>query len=269
MEEFTKYRLTLSYDGTDFHGWQKQASDRTVQGVLEQAVAELFPGRPSVHGASRTDAGVHALNQAAHFRTGKKRPVERVTAALNDYLPEDVTVLDTSVADPDFQAHVDARAKTYVYLLLNRREPPSLARHLLHWHPGPLETEPMRNALQKFEGTHNFLGFATNAEQEETPCCKMLAVELMELDSCYCFVVTGDRFLYNMVRSMVGTLVEVGKGNADPDLIPSVFRSRERSEAGPVIAARGLYLYRVYYELPGPQQGSVREDLDELLGKVV
>jgi tRNA pseudouridine38-40 synthase len=258
MSQYTKYRLTVSYDGTDFRGWQEQSSVRTVQEELRHAASELFPDQPSIHGASRTDSGVHALGQVAHFRSETKRPPEHVVSGLNDYLPEDVTIIDARIADPDFQSHVDARGKTYVYVLMNRREPPSLFRRYMYWHPGTLAIERMQEAIQAYVGEHNYRGFATNAADEENPTCRIFHAELMKREPYFCFVITGNRFLYNMVRSMVGTLVDIGKDKSDPTVIPALFQSRNRANAGPVMPAKGLFLDQVYYDEPAPQSGDIQ-----------
>lgn len=255
MSQYTKYRLTVSYDGTQFRGWQEQASVRTVQEELRHAASQLFPDQPSIHGASRTDAGVHAVGQVAHFRSIKERPPARVVGGLNDVLPDDITIRDAEIADPDFQAHMDARAKTYIYVLLNRREPPALFRKYMHWHPGSLDFDRMNDAVQDLEGRHNYLGFATNAADEENPTCEILDVDLVRRESRYCFVITGDRFLYNMVRCMVGTLVDIGKEKSDPGVISALFESRKRAQAGPVMPAQGLFLQQVYYDTHGTESG--------------
>ncbi len=259
MSEYTKYRLVLSYDGTAYCGWQQQAGDPSVQQELERSVKTLFQEDASVHGASRTDSGVHALHQVAHFRVRKHREPEQVVSALNHHLPVDVTVHSASVADPDFQAHMDATGKTYLYVLLNRREPPSLFRSYLHWYAAPLAIKSMREGLHRMEGRHPFSGFATDAAKVEDPVCELTDVRLVTRGSCLFFGFTGDRFLYNLVRALVGTLIEIGKGNRTPSVVDRVIEERDRDIAGPVVPAGGLYLAEVYYE----DLGSVSVRLEE------
>jgi len=247
MPEFTKYRLTLSYDGTGYCGWQEQRDDPSVQEELRHAVRNLFQEEAAVHGASRTDSGVHALNQVAHFRVRNRRDPREVTSALNHHLPDDVTVHSAAEADPDFQAHVDATGKTYLYLVLNRRDPPALFQRYLHWMAAPLATEPMREVLERMEGTHPFTGFATDADDVENPTCSLRNTGMVVRDDALYVEFTGDRFLYNMVRALVGTMIDVGRGNRSPSVVNRVLESRDRSAAGPVAPAAGLYLADVYY----------------------
>ncbi len=247
-----KYRLRLRYDGTRFHGWQMQKDLPTVQEALENAVEECFQNRVPVFGASRTDAGVHALGQAAHLRIDTDRPTSTIQSGLNNFLPEDVVVQDVEAVPDHFHAITDTTAKTYTYLMVNRRSPPALLRDYLNWVPSSLDFEVMEETASIFEDTRNFRAFATDADEVNDPVCAVYSVELTRNSPYIVFQVTGERFLYNMVRTMVGTLIEAGKGNTDPALVEKVLEAGDRTRAAPVAEAAGLYLRWVHYRKPVP-----------------
>jgi tRNA pseudouridine38-40 synthase len=272
-----RIRLTIEYDGTDFHGWQSQrdeaadgpAGSRTVQGRLELALRKLTRQPIRVVGASRTDSGVHALGQVAHFDrpAGFDLPDERIAAALNANLPDDVAVVAAGTAPPDFHAQHSATGKIYRYALFSRRTR-SATRTRTHWQvPHPLRLERMREAGRRLVGKHDLSAFATelNAVQEKRqsegkPRLETVR-ELRRVDvtsppdpgseghgSEIFIEVEGAGFLYKMVRTIVGSLVEVGRGARDPEWISAVLASRDRSEAGPTAPAKGLCLVRVLYD---------------------
>ena len=243
-------KLTLQYDGTAYVGWQRQAAGVSIQGLLEEAFERIEGAPVTVHGAGRTDAGVHALAQVASVTIASALAEPTLVRALNAVLPPDVRVLGIDAMERDFHARFSARAKTYEYRIVNA----PLVSAFLHrhvWHvPQPLDIESMRTAAGPLVGTHDFAGFqgagSTVASTERT----ILHFEIEDgggFDLPIVLRVTGDGFLRHMVRNIVGTLVEVGTGRWDPWRLLAVLDSRDRSEAGPTAPAQGLFLARVTY----------------------
>ncbi|RME72482.1 MAG: tRNA pseudouridine(38-40) synthase TruA [Planctomycetota bacterium] len=242
-----RLRLQIEYDGAAFHGWQRQPAVRTVQGELEKVLTRLL--REPVHlvAASRTDAGVHARGQVASFETSSDWPVERLEGALWRHCPPDVTVLRVEPAPPGFHARFDARGKWYRYRILEGRAPAALERGR-SWHVrSALDVEAMQRAADRIVGTHDFRGFAASSERR--PGVRTLhRVRVHRRERIVRIDVEGDGFLYNMVRTIAGSLVEVGRGRRSPDWIEQPLRTRDRRLAGPTAPACGLYLMRVDYE---------------------
>ena len=254
------FKITLAYDGTDYVGWQRQASGISIQGLLEAALREFGDSDVPVAGAGRTDAGVHALGQVASFALD--RPIEAATLvrALNAKLPADVRVLSAEAVRAAFHARFDARAKTYRYRIAFGDVAMPFERRYV-WHvPGALDLDAMAAAAQRFEGRHDFAAFqgtgsdAATTEREIFSSRVRVAQGFMGLeppDRCggsLCYEVTGSGFLRHMVRSIAGSLVEVGTGRRDPAWIDDVLASRDRRLAGRTAPACGLFLTNVRYE---------------------
>jgi tRNA pseudouridine38-40 synthase len=239
------YKLVLGYDGTDFRGWQRQREDRTVQGVLEEAVFKVTRKRIVVHGAGRTDAGVHALGQVAGFRGAFKLSDAVLLRALNAVLPEDVRIFSLEQAPPDFHARRSARSKLYRYRIVVAPQPSPLdRRYVLHW-PYPLKVGAMREAARLFVRTADFTAFSSN--RDRTPVRTVTRSELRRSGDEIVYTIEAQGFLRYMVRAIVGTLLEVGRGRIRPADIEGIFANRDRSLAGPTAPARGLTLVRVDY----------------------
>ena len=241
-------KLTLAYDGTRFVGWQRQAEGESIQGVLEDALAR-FEGAPvTVHGAGRTDAGVHALGQVASVRVTCTHDVATLTRALNAQLPGDVRVLSVEEAVPDFHARFSAKAKTYRYVIRNAPMATPFERAYV-WHlPEPLNVESMQRAAALLIGTHDFAAFQSVGT--ETPGSVRTIVRsgvLQPEPSLLAYQVTGEGFLRYMVRALTGTLVEIGRGWREPDSIQSLLANGRRAEAGPTAPPHGLFLVSVDY----------------------
>lgn len=261
-------RLTLAYDGTDFHGWQRQPKLLTVQECLESALLRLTAARTSVWGSGRTDAGVHALSQVANFKTDCPIPCENLVKALNDLLSPSVRVKEAAEASDDFHARYHARSKTYRYRILTAPVcSPFLWRFVCH-HPFPLEVRAMAEAARHFEGTHDFTAFAAAGGEKEVsdrdssaasskasreaarePVRTIFSSRLAKRSrtSMLIYQVSGNGFLHHMVRNMVGTLMEVGRGRLVPADIPRILAARDRTLAGPTAPAAGLCLIKVDY----------------------
>ncbi len=250
-----RVRLCLEYDGTNFAGFQKQTGtgQRTVQGVLEEALARLTGEGIKVVGAGRTDKGVHALGQVVHFDTCSTIPVERFPAALNGILPPDLVVLSAAQADPSFHARYGAVGKRYSYLILNSRRPTALWRSCCYQYPYSLDLAAMRQAVRFFHGEHDFRGFSATGSSAQSTVRRIFSFDIAEQGDWICFSVTADGFLYKMVRLMVGTLLEVGRGKMRPQQVKEILDRGERGKGGPALPPQGLYLVRVYY--PGEENG--------------
>ena len=239
------YKLVLSYDGTDFCGWQRQPNSRTVQGVIEQALARITGKKISVTGAGRTDAGVHALGQAASFRADLRLKKAELQRALNAVLPEDVRVLSVRKAPPDFNARKMAKAKVYRYRLFNgRRVSPFLVRYVLHW-PGRLDIAKMSDAARLFVREADFTAFSSNRLLH--PVRRIIRSEIKTRGPEITYTVEATGFLRYMVRTIMGTLLEVGRGKMEPQRVEEIFRQNRRSLAGPTAPAKGLCLVKVIY----------------------
>jgi len=239
------YKLVLAYDGTDFRGWQRQPVGRTVQGVLEDAVHKITGKRTVVHGAGRTDAGVHALGQAAGFRGAFKLSDEVLLRALNAVLPEDVRIFSLEEAPPEFHARRSACSKLYRYRIARAPQPSPLDRRfVLHW-PYPLKVGKMRQAAGLFVRTADFSAFSSN--RDRSPIRTVTRSELVRAGHEIVYSIEAAGFLRYMVRTIVGTLLEVGRGRIAPEQVEEIFRREDRSLAGPTAAAKGLTLVRVDY----------------------
>jgi len=246
-------RLTLEYDGTEFCGWQVNPGVRTVQGVLAEQLA-LFTGEPELRlvGASRTDAGVHALGQVASFVTRGTIPAHGFLRGLNSRLPADLAIVAAIEAPPGFQARHSARGKRYRYQILNQPvRSPRQARTC--WHvPGRLDPDAMARAAQLLVGTHDFSCFRSVGCAAQTPVKTLhrISVEQVPGRPLLTLEVVGDAFLKYMVRNLVGTLLQVGLGRKGEDWVAAALASRDRGKAGPTAPPHGLTLVEVIYE-PG------------------
>ncbi len=258
-----RIKLTLAYDGTDFHGWQIQPDLPTIQGTLEAVVAEIEGGFVRVEGSGRTDAGVHALAQTAAFSITNPIPVENLKRAMNRLLPHSVRVLRAEEAAEDFHPRFQAKAKTYEYRIYRGEVcSPFERRYVLH-HPYPLDVTKMIDAAGVFVGEHDFTAFAASDERDEEGGSKVRTVfssrlEEVAVSEGLMYRVRGSGFLKHMVRNMVGTLLEVGKGNLDAGGVCALLEPGVNVKAGPTAAARGLFLVSVEYSVttPGPAEGA-------------
>ncbi len=247
-------RLTIAYDGADFHGWQRQPDLPTVQAAIESAIARLTGESVALHGSGRTDAGVHALNQVANFKTASPIPCANLRRALNDLLPPTVRIKRIEEAAESFHARYDARAKTYRYRILQTPvASPFLCRFTAHF-PEPLARKPMREAAQGLEGEHDFTSFAAaldDASRESKANNVRRIFESRVLwharTSILIYEVRGNGFLPHMVRNIAGTLIEVGRGKLEPRNVMRILEARDRAFAGPTAPAQGLVLVRVEY----------------------
>ncbi|HTK29451.1 MAG TPA: tRNA pseudouridine(38-40) synthase TruA [Vicinamibacterales bacterium] len=244
----TTFRITVAYDGTGFAGWQRQANGTSVQGLLEEALADLAGGPVAVTGAGRTDAGVHALAQVASFRLDPPRDPLTIVRAVNARLPPAIRVLAAETAADDFNARFSARAKTYRYRIWNADVINPFERAYT-WHvPGGLDVAAMARAAGRLTGRRDFAAFQSAGTPTETTEREVFASTVHGGDGALVtYDITGNGFLRHMVRAIVGSLVEIGRGRRGDGWIGDVLESRDRSQAGPTAPPEGLFLVRVEY----------------------
>ena len=259
--------LRVAYDGTNYHGWQLQPNAATIEGELNRALCALTGEEIVVTGASRTDAGVHALGNVAVFDTTSRIPAEKFSYALNQRLPEDIVIQSSKqVADDFHPRHCDCR-KTYEYDILNRTFPLPAYRNTAYFLYGTLNIEAMRRACQAFLGEHDFASFCAAGAQVQATVRTIYSLEVEcrplteagtpvppasgeavnAADELLTIRVKGNGFLYNMVRIIAGTLVEVGRGHIKPEEVAGIIAAKDRAKAGPTAPARGLRLVEIEY----------------------
>jgi len=245
-----RFKMVLAYDGTEFHGWQGQPGWRTVQGVLREALTRLLREPVEVQGASRTDAKVHARGQVASFSASRNLAPESLRDGLSALLPADVALLSLSPAPADFHPARDAASKLYRYTIFNSPQRPVAqleGRYVWHvWHP--LDLDAMRVAAGFLVGQHDFAAFASRGSSREGTVRTIHRVSVQRAYEKVRIDVEGDGFLYNQVRIIVGTLVEVGRGHWPPQRVAQILASRDRTLAGPTAPAQGLCLQWVRYK---------------------
>ena len=251
MDGMRTIKLIIQYDGTDFSGWQVQPRKRTVQETLEQVLAKILNEKIHVVAASRTDAGVHALGQVAHFHTHNSISCRRLLAALNGLLPADMAVLRVQQTSSSFHAIKNARRKTYRYLLWNSPvRAPLLANRVWHvWES--LNVKAMKSGARHLFGVHDFSAFRGANSDTKTSVRKIEKISIRFSEKILKIEITGNGFLKYMVRNIVGTLVEVGKGKRTPEDIKKILASKDRRKAGAPAPACGLYLVKIDYGLAG------------------
>ncbi len=245
-----RIRITLAYDGTDYHGWQVQPALPTIQGMLESLLAEIEGAPVAVAGSGRTDAGVHALAQVAAFDLANPIPVANLRRAMNRLLPHDIRVLCVEEAAAFFHPRYDAIAKTYEYRIFRGETCSPFDRRYVHHFPYPLDVERMIAVAPLLEGEHDFTNFAASDEKDALSLSKARTVFSSKLESAgdrLNYRIRGSGFLKHMVRNIAGTLLEAGKGNLDAGGILELLQRPGARKAGPTAPARGLFLASVEY----------------------
>jgi len=247
------FKLTIQYDGTDLHGWQIQAGERTVQGELTRVLSLLEGADVQVHGSGRTDAGVHAEEQIANVHLSKEFTADKLRAAINGNLPGDIRILEVEMASDDFHARFSAKAKTYRYRVMNSAVlSPFWHRYAVH-EARSLDVELMREAATCFVGTHDFTAFSSANSDSDDRVRNIRSFEVREelssngRERIITFTVTGEGFLRYMVRSMVGTLLAIGRGEIGSDTIRAALETKDRKLAGATAPPQGLALIKVFY----------------------
>lgn len=240
-------KLNLQYDGTNYHGWQTQENAVTLQQTVENAIKKLTGIRVMLVGCGRTDTGVHATKYVCNFKCETTIPCDKFPYALNRFLPEDIVCVGAEDVAFDFDARKSAVAKTYTYKIVNSQYKNVFYNNRAWHYRYPLDIEKMKTAASQFLGTHDFIGFAASGFTVKTTVRTITAIEITQNNDTIEIAVTGNGFLYNMVRIIAGTLVFAGNGKIDCDMISDIIKSKDRKRAGITAPACGLYLTEVYY----------------------
>ena len=240
-------RLDICYDGTRYRGWQRlNGVDNTIQGKLEQTLSRILGEEIEISGSGRTDAGAHARGQVANFHCGSRMSCQQILEQLRRYLPEDIGIYSCEDVHPRFHARLNAKRKTYVYRVWNSDDPCVFDRRFVMIEPAPLDLDAMRRAAEAFLGEHDFSAFCANKKMKKSTVRRIDSIHIQVVGCEVRFSFTGNGFLYNMVRIMVGTLLEVGRGERSIDSIPALFGAK-REMAGALVPASGLCLMEVEY----------------------
>ncbi|XJZ27471.1 tRNA pseudouridine(38-40) synthase TruA [Bacillota bacterium Lsc_1132] len=244
-----RYKCIISYDGTAFAGYQGQPNKRTVQGEIESVLAKLHKGEEvRIFASGRTDAGVHAKGQVIHFDSPLAIPESRWALAIHSQLPDDISILSVEKVASSFHARFDAVGKEYRYVLLLSKDRDPFLRNYAYWYPYRLNIEAMKEASKYLIGTYDFTSFCSAKTEVEDKVRTIAEITLSQEGPLLTFQFKGNGFLYNMVRILVGTLLEVGSGERRPEDIAAILAQRDRTIAGKTAPARGLYLWEVFYE---------------------
>ena len=247
MTDKKNIKLIIEYDGTNFCGWQSQKKDRNVQDVVSEAIEKVIQHKVKLIGSGRTDSGVHSLGQVANFKTNSKLSLESIVLGANANLSDDVVIKSAEFVPDNFNARFDAKLRWYRYVILNRRIGEAVSRYY-HTHiPYKLNTKAMRKAVKYLVGEHNFAGFRSiHCSAKSTVRTITEAVLKKEKDNII-IDIKANAFLHSMVRIIVGTLIEIGKGKYKPERIKEILEKKDRKLAGPTAPAQGLTLMAVYY----------------------
>jgi tRNA pseudouridine38-40 synthase len=242
-----RIKLVIEYDGSNYHGMQRQDNAHTVQAELEKQIHRLTGETITILAAGRTDAGVHAMGQVIAFNTASSIPPDRWVLALNSFLPEDIRVLNSVAASPDFHPQIHAVRKRYAYCLYRQKPGAAFYRRYALCTTEPLNIELMRQACQSIQGRHNFQAFCASGSSAKNFERTVFECRLKEMGSLWRLDIEADGFLYNMVRIIMGTLVEVGRERIPVESVAGIIQARDRNQAGPTVPGQGLYLVAVRY----------------------
>ena len=242
-------KLTIEYDGKEFHGWQKQPNRLNIQGEIEKAIERITGEQVDLMASGRTDSGVHAISQVANFKTNSNIPIEKFAIALNSNLKKSILIKKAEEVDERFHSRLNCKRKTYRYVIDNSKYGSAIYRNLETHIPIPLDVKKMKKAVKYFEGEHDFKAFKASGTSSKSSVRTIYKAEVIEKENNKIWIeLTGNGFLYNMVRIIAGTLVEVGMGDLEPEEIKSIIKSKKRENAGKTLQPQELYLVRVEYE---------------------
>ncbi|MBH1940815.1 tRNA pseudouridine(38-40) synthase TruA [Mobilitalea sibirica] len=242
------YKLLIQYDGGRYKGWQRLGNgENTIQGKIEYVLSELIGEPTEIIGCSRTDAGVHALTQVANFKTSKEFSGNDIMKYLNHYLPQDISVIEVATVSEDFHARYHAKEKTYLYRIWNREYTnPFMRKYSMHIED-KLDITLMEEAASYFIGAHDFTAYTNAKTKKKSMVREIYSIKIHEEEGFINIRIRGNAFLYNMVRRMVGTLIEVGLGKCEPNEIPKIIEAKQRNQTGDMAQACGLYLENIQY----------------------
>jgi len=240
-------KITIEYDGKEFNGWQKQPNKLNIQGTIEKAIESIVGHEVTVNASGRTDAGVHALGQVANFKTDSTIPIEKMAIAINSRLKKSIVIKNAEEVNDRFHSRLSCKKKTYRYVINNSKQGTAIYRNLEYHISNDLDIEKMKQAANFFEGEHDFKAFKASGTSSKNSIRMIYKAEVYKKEERIFIELTGSGFLYNMVRIISGTLVEVGLGKIQPQDIPEIINSQKRSNAGKTLPAHGLYLVSVEY----------------------
>ena len=243
------FKIVLQYDGTRYQGWQRQVStDNTIQGKLEALLSKMCGTAVEIQGAGRTDAGVHAYGQVANFHMDTEKTADEIMDYMNQYLPEDISVISCEEKQDRFHARLNAKGKVYCYHIWNSKKKPVFRRKYVHEVPGELDMTAMRRAADALLGTHDYQSFTTTKRGKKSTVRTVDSIGIERAGEEIIFTFRGNGFLYHMVRIMMGTLIEVGLGIRKAEEMPFIINAKDRSKAGHLIPGKGLVLMEVTYD---------------------
>ncbi len=242
------FQITIAYDGSRYHGWQRLKSEQTIQGKIESVLSEMTGHQVEIHGAGRTDAGVHARAQSAHFKIQTACSPKEIARYLNRYLPEDIAVIDCAYAEERFHARLNATGKRYIYRIWNSDTPNVFERKYLCRVEDPLDVEKMQQAAGELLGRHDFRAFCGNKKMKKSTVRTLYRAQVERVGAEVRMTFEGTGFLQNMVRILAGTLMEVGMGKRAPADMRRILESEDRTQAGITMPPHGLILDAVFYD---------------------
>ena len=241
-------KLTIEYDGKDFNGWQKQPNKLNIQGEIERAIKEITGEEVDLTASGRTDAGVHAFAQIANFKTNSTIEAEKFAIAINTKVKKSIRIQKSEEVEERFHSRYNCKQKTYRYVINNSEQGSAIYRNLEYYVPQKLDVEAMKKAIKYFEGEHDFKVFKASGTSSKSSVRTIYKTEIKKEGERILIELTGNGFLYNMVRIISGTLVDVGLGKIKPEDIPEIIKSKDRTKAGKTLPPYGLYLVKVEYE---------------------
>ena len=241
-------KLIIEYDGKDFNGWQKQPNKLNIQGEIEKAIERITREKVDLMASGRTDAGVHAIGQVANFKTNSNIPIEKIPIALNTNLKKSIIIKSAEEVEERFHSRLNCKRKTYRYIINNSKYGTAIYRNLETHIPMKLNIQKMQEAVKYFEGEHDFKAFKASGTSSKSSVRTIYKAEVIQKENEKIYIeLTGSGFLYNMVRIISGTLVDVGLGKIEPEEIKNIIKSQKRENAGKTLPPQGLYLVKVEY----------------------
>lgn len=240
-------KLTIEYDGKKFGGWQKQPNKLNIQGEIEKAIGEITGEKIELNASGRTDAGVHSLGQVANFKTNSKIEIEKIPIAINSKLKQSIRIIKAEEVEEIFHARYSCKGKKYRYIINNSKYGSAIYRDLEYHMPMNLNIEAMQKGIKYFEGEHDFKGFKASGTSSKSSVRTIYKAKVIKEGDRIIVELEGNGFLYNMVRIISGTIVDIGLGKIKPEEIPEIIESKDRNRAGKTLPPQGLYLVEVYY----------------------
>lgn len=240
-------KLKIEYDGKEYNGWQKQPNKLNIQGEIERAIEKITGEKVELYASGRTDAGVHSLGQVANFKTNSKMPIEKFAIAINSQVKNSIRIVSAEEVSENFHSRYNCKQKTYRYIINNSPYGSAIYRNLEYHMPIKLDVKKMEKAIKYFEGEHDFKAFKSSGTSSKSSIRTIYKAEIKKKEERIIIELTGNGFLYNMVRIISGTLLEVGLGKIKADDIPLIIESKDRTRAGKTLPPQGLYLVEVKY----------------------